>query len=282
MTIQNQDTSATTILITNENGSFVAPVLPVGVYRVTVAGKGFKTLVRENIRLRVADRTRIDFTLEPGEVSETVSVTSEAPVVESASTTLGGVIGQQQVNELPLNGRSLASLIGLAPGVVMLGTTQQRSMNGVSQTRLFESGSRLLVDGGDSGQVDSDLIDSAYASAARVTRASVDAISEIRVQESSFSAEYGQAMGGVVNFITKSGTNHFHGSLYEKLDARNYFNVAPALKPPFRLNQFGGTIGGPIRRQKLFFFANYEGVRQRLGILDLANELLQNGKILSI
>jgi len=271
VTIQNQGTSATTTLITDENGSYVAPVLPVGVYRVTAGSSGFKTLVRESIRLRVADRTRIDFTLEPGEVTETVAVSSEAPVVETASTTLGGVIGQQQVNELPLNGRSLASLIGLAPGVVMLGTTQQRSMNGVSQTRLFESGSRLLVDGGDSGQVDSDLIDSAYASAARVTRASVDAIDEIRVQESSFSAEYGQAMGGVVNFITKSGTNQFHGSLFEyfrneKFDARSYFNVAPALKPPFRLNQFGGAVGGPVMRDKLFFFANYEGVRQRLGI----------------
>jgi hypothetical protein len=191
--------------------------------------------------------------------------------VEIASNTLGGVIAQQQVSELPLNGRSLASLMGLAPGVVMLGTTQQRSMNGVSQTRLFESGSRLLVDGGDSGQVDSDLIDSAYASAARVTRASVDAIDEIRIVESSFSAEYGQAMGGVVNFITKSGTNRFHGSVFEyfrneKLDTRNYFNVPPALKPPFRLNQFGGTVGGPIIKDRLFFFANYEGVRQRLGI----------------
>src|SRR5262249_13284551 len=166
----------------------------------------------------------------------------------------------------------LASLMGLAAGVNMLGTAQQRSMNGVSQTRLFESGSRLLVDGGDSGQVDSDIIDSAYASQARVTRASVDAIGEIRIQESSYSAEYGQSMGGVVNFITKSGGNQFHGSLFEyfrneKLDTRNYFNVPPAVKPPFRLNQFGGTIGGPIVHDRFFFFANFEGVRQRLGII---------------
>src|SRR5262249_18055579 len=155
----------------------------------------------------------------------------------------------------------LASLMGLAAGVNMLGTAQQRSMNGVSQTRLFESGSRLLVDGGDSGQVDSDIIDSAYASQARVTRASVDAIGEIRIQESSYSAEYGQSMGGVVNFITKSGGNQFHGSLFEyfrneKLDARNYFNVPPALKPPFRLNQFGGTLGGPIPPGQLCFFSH--------------------------
>jgi hypothetical protein len=153
----------------------------------------------------------------------------------------------------------------------MLGTAQQRSANGVSQTRLFESGVRFLVDGGDSGQVDSDIVDSAYASAARITRASVDAISEISIQETSFSAEYGQAMGGVVNFITKSGTNDWHGNLFEyfrneKLDSRNYFNPSDQNKPPFRLNQFGGTLSGPIFKNKLFFFVNYEGIRQRLGV----------------
>ncbi len=269
--ILNEGTGASINTVTDASGNFIAPVLSVGNYRVTASVQGFKTYVRENITLRVADRVRLAITLDPGEISEKVNVVGEAPVVETASTTLGGVIEKQQVANLPLNGRSLASLMGLAPGVVMLGTTQQRSMNGVSQTRLFESGSRLLVDGGDSGQVDSDIVDSAYASAARVTRASVDAIAEIRIQESSYSAEYGQSMGGVVNFITKSGTNQFHGTLFEyfrneKLDARNYFNVAPALKPPFRLNQFGGTLGGPIKHDKIFFFVNYEAVRQRLGI----------------
>src|SRR5262249_40348454 len=107
---------------------------------------------------------------------------------------------------------------------------------------------------------------------ARVSRASIDAIEEVRVQQSSFSAEYGQSTAAVVNFITKSGTNQFHGLLFEyfrneKLDSRNYFNVPPQLKPPFRLNQFGGTLGGPILRDKLFFFVNFEGVRQRLGLV---------------
>src|SRR4029077_9361946 len=106
----------------------------------------------------------------------------------------------------------------------------------------------------------------------RVSRASPDAIEEFRVQASSYSAEYGQALGGVVNIVTKSGTNQFHGSLFEyfrneKLDSRTYFNVAPQLKPPFRLNQLGGSLGGPIVRDKLFFFVNFEGVRQRLGLV---------------
>jgi len=267
----NTGTASEQSITTDSNGNFIAPVLPVGTYQVTASASGFKTSVHDNIVLRVNDRTRIDLVLNAGDVTERITVEAQAPVVDTASTTLGGVIEREQVANLPLNGRSLASLMGLAAGVNMLGTAQQRSMNGVSQTRLFESGSRLLVDGGDSGQVDSDIIDSAYASQARVTRASVDAVAEIRIQESSFSAEYGQSMGGVVNFITKSGTNQFHGSLFEyfrneKLDSRNYFNVSPAAKPPFRLNQFGGTFGGPIIKDKIFFFVNYEGVRQRLGI----------------
>lgn len=271
VTVKNVGTAAEWNLTTDANGNYIAPVLPIGNYQVTASAAGFKTSVRDNISLSVNDRARIDLTLTAGDVTERITVEAQAPVIDSASSTLGGVIEKEQVANLPLNGRSLASLMGLAAGVNMLGTAQQRSMNGVSQTRLFESGSRLLVDGGDSGQVDSDIIDSAYASQARVTRASVDAVAEIRIQESSYSAEYGQSMGGVVNFITKSGTNQFHGSLFEyfrneKLDARNYFNVPPALKPPFRLNQFGGTFGGPVIKDKIFFFVNYEGVRQRLGI----------------
>lgn len=271
ITIQNEGTAATYSFTTDGSGSFIAPVLPIGMYRITVAAKGFKTAVREGIRLRVADRTRVDVSLETGDISEKITVTGEAALLETASTTLGAVIGTQQVSELPINGRSISGLLGLAPGVVMLGGGTQRSMNGTAQNRLFEAGTRFLLDGGDSGQVDSDIADSAYASTARVTRASVDAIAEFRIQESSFSSEYGNAMGGVVNFITKSGTNSYHGGLFEyfrneKLDARNYFNPVPTAKPPFRLNQFGGTFGGRIVRDRLFFFLNFEGVRQRLGI----------------
>jgi len=269
VTVQNQGTSITSNLTTDGSGTFIAPVLQVGVYRVTVTATGFKTYSRPNIELRVADRVRLNIELQTGDVTETITVTGEAPLVEAASTTLGGTINTQQVTELPLNGRSMSGLLSLSPGVNMLGTSRQRNMSGTSFGRLFETGTRLLVDGGDSGQVDSDLPDSAYASQARITRASVDAIGEIRIQQSMFSAEYGQGMGAVVNFITKSGTNEFHGGLFEyfrneKLDTRNYFNRGA--KPAFRLNQFGGMFGGPIVRDKLFFYGNYEGVRQRLGI----------------
>ena len=188
--------------------------------------------------------------------------------METASTTLGTVVNTQQVQDLPLNGRAVDLLVTLAPGVVNLGPTTLRSMNGATQGRLWENGAKWLVDGGDSSQIDSDLADSGYGSLARVNRISVDAVAEFRLANSSYTAEYGASVGGVVNFISKSGTNDFHGGVYEffrneKLDARNYFNPAPDEKPAMRLNQYGGTIGGPIVRDKLFFFADYEGVRQR-------------------
>ena len=272
VTVENQGTAATTVLRSDSNGNFIAPVLQVGSYRVIVTAPGFKTIERKDIALRSADRVKVDMVLEAGEVSERVTVSSEAPIVDTASTTLGGVVGTQQLTDLPANGRSLTSFLGLVPGSLMLAGGNGRNVNGAAINRLFESGVRFLVDGGESGQIDSDLPDSAYASQARVTRASVDAVGEIRIQTSQYSAEYGEALGAVVNFITKSGTNQFHGTLFEyfrneKLDARNYFNVAPQLKPPFRLNQFGGTFGGPIIRDRLFFFVNYEGVRQRLGLV---------------
>ncbi|MEO8028365.1 MAG: TonB-dependent receptor, partial [Bryobacteraceae bacterium] len=268
--VENQGTAATVRLTTDANGNYIAPVLQIGTYRITVSAPGFKTHISENITLRVSDRVRVDVPLETGVISEKVTVSSEAPLVEAAATTLGGVVSTQQVSELPVNGRSLTQYLVLVPGVIFLGP--QRSMNGASQGRLFESGLKYLVDGGDSGQVDSDLGDGGYQSGARISRASVDAIAEVRVVESAYSAEYGQSVGGVINFVTKSGGNNVHGSLFEyfrnqKMDARNYFNPAPGFKPPFRLNQFGGSLSGPIVRDRLFYFVNFEGVQQRLGVL---------------
>jgi hypothetical protein len=265
--VQNMGTAATVDLTTDGNGNFVAPVLPVGNYKVTVSMSGFGTYVRENIRLNVADRVGLTIELKPGPVTQEVTVVGERPVVETASTTLGGVIGGQQVTNLPLNGRALTQLLSTVAGVSMLGV--EPNINGTSTGRLFEAGMKFQVDGIDSGQVDSDLADGGYQTRARMTRASAESIGEVRILTSSFSAEYGQASGAVVNFITKAGTNEFHGSLFEyfrneKLDARNPFNVLTP-KPAFRLNQYGGSLGGPIKKEKTFFFINYEAVRQRLG-----------------
>ena len=271
--VQNQGTNIPTEAVTDGSGNFVVPVLPVGTYRLTASANGFKTQIRNGIELRVSDRVRITLTLEPGAVTETITVNEAQPLVDTASTTLGGVVTQDQIENLPLNGRNITQLLTLIPGAVLLGGATQQGINGSSTFR-SEGGLRFMLDGGDASRVDFDSLDNTYgASKNRITRASVDTIQEVRVYASSFSAEFGQAMGGAVNLITKSGTNRFHGGLFEyirneKLDTRNYFNRGA--KPPFRLNQFGGSLGGPLVRDKLFFFGNFEAIRQRLGTTQTA------------
>lgn len=270
--VQNLGTSATVELVTDSNGYFIAPVLPVGTYRVSATSAGFKTFVQENIRLSVADRINLSITLNPGAVTEQVTVTAEAGLVQTASSATGGVVSSRVAETLPLNGRAVEDLMVLVPGRVALGPP---TINGGSDGRLFQPGLKYLVDGGDSSQIDSDFSYGGYQSASRISRLSVDALDEFRMVTSLGSAEYGQSSGTVVNFISKSGTNEFHGSLFEyfrneKLDSRDYFNKPPNRKPPFRLNQFGGSLGGPIKRDKLFFFGSYEGIRQRLGVAQIA------------
>jgi hypothetical protein len=237
---------------------------------------GFNTYVQEGIQLNVADRVQLSITLKPGAVTQEVTIVGQTPLVETASTTLGGVIGTQQVVDMPLNGRAVDQLLMLAPGVVEVGGPVGNAgavgsvSNGASAARGWEPGQKWLIDGGDSSQVDSDLSFGGYNSTARVNRISVDAVAEFRVVDSMYSAEYGSTVGAVVNFISKSGTNDYHGDVFEffrndKLDARNYFDPVPLSMPEFRLNQFGGTIGGPIVKDKLFFFADYEAVRERTG-----------------
>ena len=269
VTIENTGTTARFEVTTTVNGAFIAPVLPVGDYWVSVSALGFKTQVRKSLTLRVSDRLQLTFRLETGAMSETITVSAPAPLIDTASTTLGAVVTADQIENLPLNGRNLTSLLSVVPGAVLLGGATQQGINGSSTFR-SEGGLKFLVDGGDASRVDFDSLDNTYgASKNRITRASVDTVLEFRVYASAFSAEFGNAMGGVVNLITRSGTNKLHGGLFEylrneKLDTRNYFNRAA--KPPFRLNQFGGSLGGAVIKDKLFFFANYEAIRQRQGI----------------
>jgi len=265
--VTNTGTAATTELNSDQSGTFIAPALRIGDYKVTASATGFKTYVQSGIILNVNARVNLHVVLVPGAASEEVTVTGQTPVVQTASTTLGAVVNTQQTEDLPLNGRDVSMLTSVVPGTIALGT---RAFSGSGEDRLWENGTRYLLDGGDSSQVDSDYAFGGYGSNARLTRGSVDSIEEFRMANNSYSAEYGASVGGVVNFITKSGTNKFHGDLFEffrndKLNARNYFNAAPAVKPEDRLNQFGGTIGGPIKKDKIFFFAAYEAVRQRNG-----------------
>ncbi len=276
LTIENQATNVTEKLTADATGNFTSTPLAIGLYRLSVSAPGFGTKVLSDLNLRVSDRMHLSITLQPGEVQQTVEVRGQTPLIDTASNTLGGVVTEQQVHDLPINGRSVASLLALVPGVELNGSGNQLSIGGKG-TFSNEGGLHFLLDGGDASRVDYDDMNNTYGSSAgRVSRASVDAVQEFRVYTDSYSAEYGQTQGGVINLITKSGGNVMHASLFEyfrneKLDARNYFNPAPNYKPAYRLNQFGGTLGGPIVRNKLFFFLDYEGVRQRSGNILIAD-----------
>jgi hypothetical protein len=268
--LRNQGTDFSQKMISDSAGNFISAPLPLGNYSVIVSAPGFATSVKDGLTLRVSDRMQLRFSLKPGDVKETIVVTGQAPLIDSASTTLGGVVSKEQVADLPINGRSVTDLLALVPGVQLRGNSNQLSVGGQG-TDTNEGGLHVLLDGGDASRVDFDDVGNTYGSSAgRVSRASVDAVEEFRVYTDSYSAEYGQTQGGVVNLITKSGTNQYHGSLFEYfrneiLDARDYFNPAPDYKPAYRLNQFGGTLGGRFIRDKLFFFTDYEAVRQRSG-----------------
>jgi hypothetical protein len=268
--IQNVGTGLIQSLTTDGAGAFISTPLPLGIYKVSVSATGFESEVQEGLTLQISDRLALPFVLHIGDVKQSVVVTEAKPLVDTASTTLGGIVSKEQVADLPINGRSVTDLLALVPGVELRGTGNQLSVGGKG-TDTNEGGLHFLLDGGDASRVDFDDVKNTYGSSAgRISRTSVDAVEEFRVYTDSYSAEYGNTQGGVINLITKSGTNQFQGSLFEYfrndiLDARNYFNDEPAKKPAYRLNQFGGTLGGPIVRGKVFFFLDYEGVRQRSG-----------------
>ncbi|MEW5978607.1 MAG: TonB-dependent receptor [Acidobacteriota bacterium] len=275
--VANEATGREMRLITDSSGLFVAPEIPVGTYRVSASLQGFKTKVREGIVLSVSDRVRLIITLEPGEVRETVTVTGDTPLIETASNTLGGTIERSQVQNLPLNGRDINVLLAQVPGVNLRGNMFQQSMNGLNTGGQSVSLVTFLMDGVDASRVDAQTITITYGrSQNRIARVNAEGVQEFRIYQNSFSAEFGSSTGAAVNIITRSGGNSFHGSAFEffrneKLDARNYFNrcttpgCTQPLKPAFRLNQFGGSLGGPIVKEKAFFFTSYEGIRQRTG-----------------
>jgi Carboxypeptidase regulatory-like domain/TonB dependent receptor len=275
--VRNKETGKELKLTTDSSGLFVAPELPVGTYQVSVSLQGFKTKVQDGIVLRVSDRTRLMLNLEPGEVRETTTVTGQTPLIETASNTLGVSIGGAQVQNLPLNGRDINVLLAQVPGVNLRGNMFQQSMNGLNTGGQSVSLVTFLMDGVDASRVDAQTITITYGrSQNRIARVNAEGVQEFRMYTNSFSAEFGSSTGAAVNIITKSGGNTFHGSAFEflrneKLDARNYFNrcttpgCTQPTKPAFRLNQFGGSFGGPIVRDKAFFFGSYEGIRQRTG-----------------
>jgi hypothetical protein len=265
VTATNDATGVSHDSLTNDSGDYVFPDLPVGTYSLTFDLAGFKKSVRHGIALDVNQVITLNMTMQLGAAQEVVDVTSEAPLVDTSSTQLGAVVNNRSVNELPLNARDTYQFLQLQPGV--------QSQLGSSGSTFYGSGDAgaVSVNGG-RGRANNFSVNGGDANDAFVNLPTVqptpDAIEEFRVISNTFDAEYGRNSGAVVNVITKSGTNHWHGDIYEYfrntiLNAQGYFNT---VKPQENQNQFGGTFGGPLKKDRTFFFTSYEGRRVRQGI----------------
>lgn len=276
--IENTDTHASRSAVTDTNGNYTATLLPPGHYSVTVNKPGFKSSTSAGLVLEVDQVLRVNVTLSPGSVTESITVNAQPLALNTDSATVGQVITAKQITDLPLNGRFFYDLLFLTPGAVETGGEQ-------GQYR-FNQGNAISLSGGNSDSngytVDgTTILDTSYDTPAYTL--SIDAIQEFKTQTKTYSAEYGFS-ANQVNISTKSGSNEFHGTVFEflrnnALDARSFFNVVPQPVAPFKQNQFGYSLGGPIiiphlynGKNKTFFFANYEGLR-------IATSNVENGNV---
>src|SRR5712692_9066760 len=269
---------------TNEAGFFLIGQLAPSTYRVTAEKAGFRKYVLDAVPLSTQQKVSADISMELGSVSENVQVTAEAQLVESTTSTLGAVVENKRIVDLPLNGRNILNLSALVPGVFLV-----RQMTGIADTF---TANRFIVNGGQESTSDM-LLDGVSATVSHNISTipavsaipSVEGIQEFKIQTNAYSAEYGRSGGGVVTLATKSGTNELHGSVYEflrnsALDANNFFANRNGRKlTSFKRNQFGGSFGGPIYvpklyngRDRTFFFFDYEG--QRIQAASLAQHTL--------
>jgi hypothetical protein len=277
VTVVNRDTGISRSVDANTDGFYSVPLLQPGNYMITAKSAGFATQVRTGITLEVGVQQVLNLTLQVGQMTQTVEVNTEAPIVELASSSLGAVVNSTTVRELPLNGRSWTDLATLQPGVNAIQTQLPFTAGTNRGNRGF--GDQISVSGARPQQNNYRLdgisindISNGAPGSVLGGNLGVDAIQEFSVLTSNYSAEYGRTSGGVVNAITRSGTNQFHGSAYEflrnsALDARNFFDRGTI--PPFKRNQFGASAGGPIRKDKIFVFGDYEGIRQSKGITNV-------------
>src|SRR6202140_5236100 len=274
--IKDVSTGVERTVTTNKDGFYIAANLLPAEYQVTISAQGFNTEIKNGIKLNVGMEQEFNLTLQVGTVTHRVEVTAEAPAVQLASSDISATVQATTVRELPLNGRSWTDLAALQPGVDTIQTQPSFSSGADRGNRGF--GQQLTISGARPQQnnyrLDGvSLNDYANGAPGSVLGGSlgVDAIQEFSVITSNYSAEYGKTSGGVVNAITRSGTNQIHGSVYEflrnsRLDAKNYFDDHTQPIPPFKRNQFGAAVGGPIFKNRTFFFADYEGIRQSKGI----------------
>jgi hypothetical protein len=269
--LTSQDTGLTREVKTDDSGHYLVPLLPVAHYTLRVESQGFQTTEQRDIRLQVDEQREVDFTLNPASVSSTVEVSATEVAVETTNPTLGQVITSEQVADLPLNGRDFVQLATLTPGVTQE-TNPNSFFNGGASSEVSARGTYSLSVGGSRAQETDWLLDGVdnneLTAGGVAILPSIDAIQEFKVLTYNYSAEFGTRSGPTVLVTTKSGTNRFHGSLFEyfrntDLDAKSFFASS---KEQFNLNQFGGSLGGAIQKDKTFFFADYQAKRQRHGI----------------
>ena len=269
---RNTDSGLTRTVVSSENGAYSIELLPIGPYEVTTNLPGFKQETRKGLNLVVGQQAVINLTLEVGAAAESVTVTDAAPIVNTTLSSTSGLINEAQIKELPLNGRSFDQLLTLNVGTVdnrsnisnggwtsfsVAGKrpeTNRFLMNGVDYIGSNGAGS-YITPSGSSGQL-----------------LGVEAVREYNVVQHTYGAEFGKRAGAQVAVVSSSGTNQFHGDFFEYIrnsafDARNFFETA---KGPFKRNQFGGALGGPLKKDKAFLFGNYEGFRERWGVLNAA------------
>jgi hypothetical protein len=268
VTVVNTETGLTRTLTTAEDGAYRFPALPVGHYSVNVERSGFKPETHEGLILNVSQEEALNFTLEVGAATQEVVVTGEAPQVGTTNATMGGTVDEQKMADLPLNGRNYIELTLLQPGVAhaaMAGNIAVKTQGTwISSDGAPVRSNNITLDGARLNNAQG----STSASAGGYTLG-VDGIREYKVVTQMFGAEYGLGMGSQVVMVSRGGTNRFHGDAFDylrndALDARNFFDTG-SFKPPLRKNNFGGSFGGPIKKDKAFFYAVYEGVRETVG-----------------
>src|SRR6266567_3264723 len=283
VTVASSETGAARTVTTDPSGTYRVLSLPVGRYEVRAEAAGFKAVLQTGISLVVGEEAVVNLKLEVGTVQEQVTVTGEAPLVNTTTASLSGLVGERQVKNLPLNGRSFDNLITLNPGAVNYSALKSGPAVGSGEGAYFTVAGRRPLDnvfllngieytgssnigitpGGVSGQL-----------------LGIDAVREFNVLTDAYSAEYGKRAGAQVSVVTQSGSNQLHGAAFEflrnsALDARNFFDppsegLGGQRIPPFKRNQFGGSLGGPIKKDKAFLYGSYEGFRQRLGLPNVA------------
>ncbi len=270
VSIKNIDRNTIQSTRTNETGSYVLPALSPGNYSVTAELPGFKRFMREGVVVELNQAYRIDIRLEVGSIDETIEVKAAAPLLETETSSRGTVIDRRKILELPLNGRDYNQLALLAPGAApstpRLGALNFKGAINVNGNRVFNN--TFLLDG-----VDNISYSSSYRGEnVQIVQPSVEALQEFKIQTNAYSAEFGRNSGAVINAAIRSGSNSLHGSVYEflrndALDANNFFsNKFGSPKPARKRNQFGGVLGGPLVKDKLFWFGDYEGLREREGV----------------